>query len=139
MTLVKPAMIILVEDNPADADLVSEALAEAQVECDLRVLSNGKKALEYVNAVDEDEQPCPDLVLLDLNLPLVNGEDILKHIRRSKRCADVKVLVVTSSNAVRDRQMAMKLGATDYFRKPSSLAQYMELGPKVRDLLRSVE
>lgn len=76
------------------------------------------------------------MILLDLNLPQVNGVEVLRRIRASKACGSVKILIITSSNAAHDRQRAMELGATDYFRKPSSLEQYLTLGPKIRDLLR---
>ena len=136
MTATKQYLILLVEDNPADADLVEEALADANLDCRLQVLGNGKRALDYISLIENDQAPCPDLVLLDLNLPQVSGEAVLKRIRSSPRCGSVKVLIVTSSDAAHDRRNAMELGATDYFRKPSSLAQYLELGPKVRDLLQ---
>jgi CheY-like chemotaxis protein len=129
------ASIILFEDNPADANLVEEALAEAQVECALQVLGDGSKALEFIGHVEKDETPCPDLVILDLNLPRFSGEEVLKRWRTSCKCRSVKILIITSSNAASDRERAMKLGATDYFRKPSTLEQFLELGPTVRRVL----
>jgi CheY-like chemotaxis protein len=80
-------------------------------------------------------QACPDLVLLDLNLPKVGGDVVLERVRSSRACKSVKVLIVSSSDAPSDRERAMQLGASEYFRKPSSLEQYMEFGPKVRMLL----
>jgi CheY-like chemotaxis protein len=129
------ASVLLVEDNPADASLVAEALSEASVDCGLHVLSDGRKAVEYIARLEQDESPCPDLIMLDLNLPRFSGEEVLKRLRRSSKCADVKVLIITSSNAPADRERAMELGATDYFRKPSTLEQFLELGPKVRQML----
>ena len=129
------ASVLLVEDNPADASLVEEALSEAHVNCGLQVLGDGKKAFEYITLIEQNETPCPDLVMLDLNLPRISGEEVLKRLRRSAKCGLVKVLIITSSNTPADRERMMDLGATDYFRKPSSLEQFLELGPKVRQML----
>ncbi|HEY1497901.1 MAG TPA: response regulator [Candidatus Solibacter sp.] len=129
-------LILLIEDNAADANLVEEVIAEEQLPCALQVLRDGARAIDFIDQVDADEsQPRPDLVLLDLNLPLVSGEQVLKRIRLSPRCEDTKILIVSSSNAYSDRERAMALGATGYFRKPSSLDQFMELGPRIREML----
>ncbi|HEY1756928.1 MAG TPA: response regulator [Bryobacteraceae bacterium] len=131
------AFVLLVEDNPADAILVEEALSEAQVDCGLRIVGDGSKALEFIGRVETGQERCPDLVLLDLNLPRLSGGEVLERLRTSPSCHSVKVLIVTSSNAASDRERAMALGATDYFRKPSTLTQFLELGPKVRQMLDS--
>lgn len=129
-------MVLVVEDNPADAYLIGEALAQEQLATGLKIIRDGEKAVEFFDLVDADPSvPCPAVVLLDLNLPKVSGEEVLKRIRLSPRCAQTKVLIVSSSNAPSDRELAISFGATDYFRKPSSLDQFMELGPKVRELL----
>lgn len=128
--------ILLVEDNPADINLVEEALEEAQLDCRLDVMRDGLRAIEFLERLDaEPDHPPPDLVLLDLNLPKIGGEEVLKRMRMSPKCEGVKVLIVSSSDAAGDRERMMKLGATDYFRKPSGLAQFMLLGPKVRALI----
>jgi CheY-like chemotaxis protein len=128
--------ILLVEDNPADANLVEEALAEAHVECGLSVFRDGVQAIEFIDRLDANlAHPRPDIVLLDLNLPKICGEEVLKRVRLSPKCGSAKVLIVSSSDAPADREKAMTLGASGYFRKPSSLEQYMELGPKIRSML----
>lgn len=141
MSELKPhdkAVILLVEDNHADVTLVEEALSEAGVVCTLQVVTDGSEAIEMIERLDADASlPGPELILLDLNLPRVSGEDVLRRVRSKGRCQAIPVLVVSSSAAPVDRQRAMSLGATDYFRKPSSLDEFLELGPKVRDLLRS--
>ncbi|MGA2577504.1 MAG: response regulator [Bryobacteraceae bacterium] len=128
--------ILLVEDNPADANLVEEALSEARLEYRLSIVRDGMQAIELIDRLDADPaHPRPDIVLLDLNLPKVSGEEVLKRVRRSPWCGAAKVLIVSSSDAPADRERAMTLGATDYFRKPSDLDQFMELGPKIRAML----
>jgi CheY-like chemotaxis protein len=115
---------------------VEEALAEERLDCGLYVVRDGAIAIDFIEQVDADDgHPCPDLVLLDLNLPKVSGEEVLKRVRVSPRCGRTKVLIISSSNAPSDRERAMALGATGYFRKPSSLDEFMQLGPKVREML----
>jgi CheY-like chemotaxis protein len=136
----KRPFVLLVEDNPADADLVEEAFAEANIDCQLYILRDGAQAIEFIERLDSGlSQACPDLVLLDLNLPKVGGEAILERLRSSPMCKSVKVLIVSSSDAPTDRKRAMELGASEYFRKPSSLEQFMAFGPKVRVLLQGAE
>ncbi|MGA2737119.1 MAG: response regulator [Bryobacteraceae bacterium] len=128
--------ILLVEDSRADANLVEEALAEAQLECGLSIVRDGLQAIKFIDRLDaEPGHLQPDIVLLDLNLPKVSGEEVLKRVRRSPKCGATKVLIVSSSDAPADREMAMGLGASGYFRKPASLEQFMELGPRIRALL----
>jgi DNA-binding response OmpR family regulator len=129
--------VLLVEDNPADAMLVEEAINEAHVGCALQIVGDGTKALEFFSRVEEDEKPCPDLIMLDLNLPRLSGEEVLRRLRSSSRFRTTKVLIITSSDASSDRQRVMELGADDYFRKPSTLDQFLELGPKIRQLLQA--
>lgn len=136
MSAERQRLVLLVEDSPADANLVEEALAAQQLDSALQVLSDGAKAIEFIERMDADDRhPCPDLVLLDLNLPKVSGEEILQRLQQSPRRQRVKVLVISSSTAAADRDRAIALGAVGYFPKPSNLDQFMELGPKVRDLL----
>jgi CheY-like chemotaxis protein len=128
--------ILLVEDNPADAVLVAEAFEEARFDCAITVVHDGEQAVAFLDALDADaSQDCPDLILLDLNLPKVSGTAVLERLRASPRCAEIKVLIVSSSDAPADRQKAMTLGASDYFRKPSSLKEFMLLGAKVKSML----
>ena len=130
-------LVLLVEDNPADANLVEEAFAEERIDSNLHIVRDGAKAVEFLEKVDRDDAvQSPDLVILDLNLPLVSGEEVLKHVRASRRCRDTKVLIISSSDLASERERVMRLGATGYFRKPSSLDQFMQLGPTVRRLLQ---
>jgi DNA-binding response OmpR family regulator len=128
--------VLLVEDNPADANLVEEALAEENLECDLSIMRNGAQAIEFIERLDSGSSHAfPDLVLLDLNLPKVSGEAVLERVRSSPKFGTAKVFIISSSDAPTDRERVMRLGATDYFRKPSNLVEFMELGPRVRAML----
>lgn len=126
----------MVEDNRADVFLIQEALAESGIEANTLVLEDGQLATELIaRAGQEGAPPCPDVVLLDLNLPKKSGDEVLAFIRKSGKCQTTKVIIVTSSDAAIDRQMAVDLRADAYFRKPSSYVEYMRLGQIVRDLL----
>lgn len=128
--------VLLVEDNRADANLIEEAMAEAKLDCDISIVRNGAQAIEFIERLDLGmSMAMPDLVLLDLNLPKVSGEVVLERVRASPKCGSAKVFIISSSDAPSDRERVMKLGASDYFRKPSNLEAFMELGPKIRAML----
>jgi DNA-binding response OmpR family regulator len=132
----EPCHIVLAEDNPADVKLVRVALLEHSVDCDLRVISDGEEVLEFIRGLDRDQGfPCPDLLLLDLHLPKRDGNEVLKELRSSERCARTPVVVLTSSDSPADHKMAQDNAALHYFRKPTSLAQFMDLGRIVKAVL----
>ena len=127
--------ILLIEDNEADVFMIRKAI-DAAVRADLHVVSDGKAGILFVDAAGaEGNPPCPDLVLLDMNLPKENGPDVLKHLRASENCRDAAVLIVSSSDATRDQNAVSCLGIAGYFTKPSDYYEYMKLGPLVKALL----
>ncbi|HEY2843786.1 MAG TPA: response regulator [Bryobacteraceae bacterium] len=128
--------IVLAEDNPADVGLVREALREHHVACDLRVIADGEEVLAFLARLDRDNRlPCPDLLLLDLSLPRYDGREILKYLRASERCGQTPVVVLSSSDWIEDREAAAKNAAVHYFKKPSSLAQFLKLGVIIKDVM----
>ena len=128
--------ILLAEDNPADVYLIKEALQEHGVNYTMRVASDGEEVLHILARGDPEHQTRPiGLIILDLNLPRHDGIEILEHLRETAELAHIPVVVLTSSDSPRDRQMANQLGATRYLRKPSSLEQFLSLGAVFRDLL----
>lgn len=130
-------LIVLVEDNPADASLVEVAFVEAGIDCMLQVIPDGVQAIEFIDRLDADlSHPRPEIVLIDLNLPKVSGWDVLKRVRLSPNCKAIKVLIISSSDAPADRESSVQFGATEYFRKPSRLEEFMDLGHRVRALLQ---
>ena len=127
--------ILLVEDNPGDVYLVKRALAEYRIAHNCHVARDGAEALALVEGMGRERGiPCPDIVLLDLNLPKADGTEILSAFRKHVASALTPVLVMTSSNAPKDRARLAELGVTRYFRKPSTLEGFMELGRIVREL-----
>lgn len=129
--------ILIVEDNKADVFMIQEALGNAHIDAALRVVPDGQTAAEFFDALDRSEEtPCPDLVLLDLNLPKKNGDDVLKHLRRSSRCKGAPVVIVSSSDAPRDRSAVSGFAIAGWFKKASDYAEYMKLGLMVKSLLQ---
>jgi CheY-like chemotaxis protein len=130
--------VLLVEDNKADVFLVEEALREAGIRHVLHVIKNGEEAADFVARMGKPgEVPCPDVMLLDLNLPEKNGEQILAEFRKQPECANVPVIAVSSSDAPYDPAQLVALGVSRYFRKPSDVQGFMKLGALVRELVAS--
>lgn len=115
--------------------MVREALEHHGLDFDLVVQTDGEQMMQLVERIEADEETCPDLILLDLNLPRRTGIEVLKYIRETKSCSRTPVLIVTSSDAPRDRQSARDLGATEYFRKPSNYDAFLKLGELVKGAL----
>jgi chemotaxis family two-component system response regulator Rcp1 len=132
----RPLHIFVAEDNHADVILFREALQHHQIEYRLHVVGDGQSALQYVAQMGTSpEMPCPDLMLLDLNLPKVDGPTILQEFRKHPECAYTPVIVVTSSDAQRDRAKVAEFQVARYFRKPSDFDAFMELGRIVKELV----
>jgi two-component system, chemotaxis family, response regulator Rcp1 len=133
-----PYRIWIAEDNPADVYLIEEALRRHEFAYDLEIADNGEDMLKMIAVIDQDpSQSCPDLFLVDLNLPRRPGDEILARIRQSSRCSNVPVIVITSSDSPQDRGRARDLGASFYFRKPADLERFMAIGGIVREFLET--
>ena len=127
--------LILVEDSPADVYLVREAMRREGLKVHWDIADDGEWAIRMIDEVDSNAStPCPDLLLLDLNVPRRTGDEVLERIRQSPRMAQTPVVIMSSSESAADRDRLMKLGATEYFRKPSNLREFMKLGRLVRDV-----
>jgi CheY-like chemotaxis protein len=131
-------VVLIVEDNEADVFLIREAIEAKKLPLALHVVRDGEQALQYFDQMDRDvSAPCPSLVILDINLPRKQGGEVLKHMRRSLRCRNALVIVVSTSDSARDREQMMELGANGYFRKPSEYSDFMKLGDIVMELVAS--
>ncbi len=127
---------MLVEDNRNDVYIIQEILKRSGLDAHLQVSSDGDQALKLWDTIENDaEAPCPQLVLLDLNLPKASGVEILARIRRGKRCAAIPVVIVTSSKSPLDLAATQALGASAYFQKTADLTEFMELGRVILELL----
>jgi CheY-like chemotaxis protein len=108
--------------------LVRRALEEHGVEGELVVIADGETAIAFIQAIDANAAPCPDLAIVDLNLPKKPGREVLERMRQSERCGHIPVVILSSSDAERDKADAARFGASRYIRKPSKLDDFLSLG-----------
>ncbi|MEZ4416932.1 MAG: response regulator [Gemmatimonadota bacterium] len=115
---------LLVEDNPADVRLVREALRDAPRAVNLHAVEDGDEALEFLERRGgHEEAPRPDLVLLDLNLPGIDGRQVLARIKASEALREIPVVVMTTSDAGKDVHTCYALHANCYVVKPIGLSE----------------
>jgi chemotaxis family two-component system response regulator Rcp1 len=132
----RPSWIVLAEDNAPDVFLIREALKRESLSCRVDVIDDGDQVLKFIDGLEVDSQAgTPDLFLIDLNLPTRSGEEILARLRASVRSAGVPVIVISSSDAPRDRDLAKEHRVQLYFRKPSELEAFMGIGGHIRAIL----
>jgi two-component system response regulator len=111
--------VLLVEDNPADADLTREGFATSALQIELTVASTGTEAVECIHKRGRHTSAStPDLILLDLNLPGIDGRTVLVEIKRNEGLKGIPVSILTSSTAERDISQSYALGANCYVVKP---------------------
>lgn len=124
----KPIEILLVEDNPGDVRLTKEALKDARVSNNLHVTMDGVDALAFLRKQGKHTAaPCPDLILLDLNLPKKNGREVLEEIKRDDALRHIPVVILTTSQAEQDVVESYRLRANAYVTKPVDLEQFLKV------------
>jgi two-component system, chemotaxis family, response regulator Rcp1 len=128
--------ILLVEDNSADIFLTKSAIREFVSSATVEVLRDGQEAILFCDRAESDATVrCPDLIVMDLNLPKAEGRNVLAYLRRSRRFQGIPVIVASSSNSPKDRGALLSLGANAYFHKPSDYDAFLMLGEVIRSLL----
>ena len=130
VTMASPAEILLVEDNPDDEMLTLRALKRNRIANEIAVARDGAEALEYLFATgkytDRHIAAMPQIILLDLKLPKVDGLEVLRRIRTDNRTCIVPEIVLTSSDEDQDLLDSYTLGANSYIRKPVDFGQFVE-------------
>ena len=120
--------ILLVEDNPGDARLTMEAMRDAKVRNRIHVVEDGVEAMEFLRRQGRyGDAPRPDLILLDLNLPKMDGREVLAEVKADPNLKRIPVVVLTTSQAEEDVLRAYDLHANCYVTKPVDLAQFMKI------------
>jgi chemotaxis family two-component system response regulator Rcp1 len=125
--------ILLVEDNAADIKITQRALRESAVPVELLVVRDGQEALDYLLRAGQfaaEAGPgwrCPDLILLDLNLPRLTGREVLERIRATPNLRAVPVVVLTTSHRDEDVQEMYAAGANTYIEKPQDFARFVQV------------
>lgn len=127
--------IVIVEDNPADVLLFKEALAFHGIEADITHFPDGLAAVTALESEQDVWRPPPDIVFLDLNLPRLNGFEVLRMLRDTDQGSHVRVVIFTSSQAPADIEKAHTLRADRFLRKPTDLLAFFDVvSSTVREL-----
>ncbi|WP_255681430.1 response regulator [Natrinema sp. SYSU A 869] len=116
--------VLLVEDNPGDVRLTREAFRKTEFDVRMHIATDGIKAIDFLR---DDGSPCPDFVLLDLNLPRKDGLDVLEEIKGDPEMEQLPVLVLSSSTAREDIISSYEKHANAYLSKPDSHESFVEL------------
>lgn len=124
----EPIDILLVEDNPGDVRLTQEAFRDGRINNTLHVVTDGKEALDFLYRRGEySDAPCPNIVLLDLNLPRMDGHEVLAEIRDDPEFNHVPVIILTSSEAQEDVIQSYELQSNAYLTKPVAPDEFVDL------------
>lgn len=124
-------VILLVEDNAMDVELTLDAFERANIESSVHVASDAVEALDYLEGrdryADRSSHPMPNLILLDLKLPRMDGHALLRRIKCTRGCEHIPVVVLTSSRQDGDREESYDAGANSYLIKPISFEGFVRL------------
>ncbi len=129
--------VLLVDDNRMDIELTRDAFREAGQGALLRVATGGQAALDYLFGreayADRALHPMPDLVLLDLKMPVVDGMQVLREVKAAPLLKRIPIVILTSSKEEGDRAMSYDLGANSYLVKPISFGGFVEVARRIND------
>jgi CheY-like chemotaxis protein len=118
--------ILLVEDNEGDILLTREAFEDAEIPVTMNVVRNGEQAIHFLNKREKfKEMPTPDMILLDINLPKLNGIEVLKYIKEHERYKKIPVVMLTTSSSKRDIQASYENYVNSYITKPLDVSDFM--------------
>lgn len=127
----KPAVILLVEDDPGDQELTLRAFEESKLKNELHIVEDGEEAINYLlrqgKYVDPASSPKPDLILLDLNLPKMDGRQVLERIRHEPELRRMAVVVLTTSRQEQDIIRSYDLGCNSFITKPVDMVQFAKV------------
>ena len=130
----KPVEILLVEDNPGDADLARESLENSKISNTLSVVGDGEEAMAFLRRTGKHTgAPRPDLILLDLNLPKKDGREVLEEIKTDNDLKQIPVVILTTSEAEEDIIKSYHLHANCYITKPIDLHQFIRVVKAIED------
>jgi CheY-like chemotaxis protein len=135
----KPVEILLVEDDPGDILMTKEALEESKLLHTLTVLDNGEEAIRYLqNEPPYDQSPRPDLVLLDLNLPRLDGREVLSIVKANPSLRQIPFVVLTTSDAEDDVSRSYDLHANAYVTKPVDFEAFTRVVRQIDDFFFTI-
>jgi CheY-like chemotaxis protein len=134
-----PINVLLVEDDPGDVVITREALVGSKLVHNLHVVDNGERAVDFLRRQGEyHDAPRPDLILLDLNLPRLDGREVLAWIKDEESVRQIPVVVLTTSNAEEDVLRSYDLHANAYVTKPVEFEAFIAVVRQIDDFFLSV-
>lgn len=134
-----PLQVLLIEDSPGDVRLTQEAFKDAKVHIDLRVASDGAEAMASLGREGKHaNDPRPDLILLDLNLPRMDGRAVLAEIKRNPKLQTIPVVILTTSESEADILKSYMLHANCYITKPVGLDGFLKVVKSIDNFWLSV-
>ncbi len=126
----KCPVILLADDNPADHELARQSFGKLRIKCDLHIVDDGVEVLDYLYGREKfqapDAHPWPDLILLDINMPRMDGKQVLREIKTSQDFKTIPVIMLSTSSYEKDVIESYKLGANAYMTKPVGVKNYLE-------------
>ena len=127
----RPAVVLLAEDDPGDQELTRRAFEEGNLNSDLHIVENGEEALDYLKHrgrfADPETSPRPDLILLDLNMPKVDGRQALRLIKSDPELRRISVVILTTSQEEEDVIRSYDLGCNSYISKPMDIDEFVSV------------
>lgn len=128
MTSADRIEVLLVEDSPADARLTQEAFRDGKLQNNLTVVADGEAAMAYLKREGKYAKAArPDLILLDLNLPKIDGREVLRRVKSDESLCSIPIVVLTTSEAEEDVAKAYEYHANCYIRKPVDLDRFLHI------------
>lgn len=120
----KPIKVLLVDDDPEDVDLTLEVMELSKLKLDINIARDGIEAVEFLEKQVKEELALPDLILLDLNMPRMNGHEVLSQLKSDKQLCRIPVVVLTTSSSDEDILKSYSTGVSCYVTKPVGLKEF---------------
>jgi|TARA_B100000965_G_scaffold404428_1_gene435150 two-component system response regulator len=126
---------LLIEDNPADVELLKIAFEQTQIDTDIIVKTDGQEAIDYLFELAENqpESEFPSLIFLDLNLPKKSGKEVLRLVKKDEKLRGVPIIVMSTSDFREDVELCYKLYANSYLVKPSDFSMFMDMVGSIKE------
>ena len=129
--IVNNPVLLLVEDNPADQNLTKRSIKKHMLNCDLRIVADGESAMDYLRHhgvyVSLDDSPKPDIIVLDLNMPKMDGRQVIQEMKSNPELANIPIIVFTTSSYKKDISESYKLGCNSFITKPANAHEFMNV------------
>lgn len=134
MNELRPAVVLLVEDDPGDQKLVRVSLKAQKIANELHIVDSGEEALDFLyHRGSHSGAPRPDLILLDLNMPGIGGKEFLRRVKQDELMNNIPIIILTTSDADKDILDSYSLQASGYVKKPVELQELKEVMKEITE------